>query len=170
MRRIQPKMAALKERYGDDRQKMGQETMKMYKKEGVNPLGGCLPLLVQMPVFFALYWVLMESVEMRQAPFIWWIDDLSLKDPLYILPLIMGASMWLMQKMQPTAANMDPMQQKIMQFMPVMMTAFFFFFPSGLVLYWVVNNLLSISQQTYVTKKMEREELKKQKVKSKNKT
>ena len=158
MRRIQPKMQALKERFGDDRQKMGQETMKMYKKEGVNPLGGCLPLLVQMPVFFALYWVLMESVEIRQAPFIFWIDDLSLKDPLYILPLVMGASMWLMQKMQPTAANMDPMQQKIMQFMPVMMTAFFFFFPSGLVLYWVVNNLLSIGQQTFVTKMMERED------------
>ena len=158
MRRIQPKMKSLKERYGDDRQKMGQETMKLYKKEGVNPLGGCLPLIIQMPVFFALYWVLMESVEMRQAPFIFWIDDLSLKDPLFILPLIMGASMWLMQKMQPTAANMDPMQQKIMQFMPVMMTVFFFFFPSGLVLYWVVNNLLSISQQTFVTKKMERED------------
>ena len=169
MRRIQPKMQLLKERYGDDRQKMGQETMKMYKKEGVNPLGGCLPLLVQMPVFFALYWVLMESVEIRQAPFIFWIDDLSLKDPLYILPLVMGASMWLMQKMQPTAANMDPMQQKIMQFMPVMMTAFFFFFPSGLVLYWVVNNLLSIGQQTFVTKMMEREDANRAKAKKSKK-
>ncbi len=160
MRKIQPKMQALKERFGDDRQKMGQETMKLYKKEGVNPLGGCLPLIVQMPVFFALYWVLMESVEIRQAPFMLWIQDLSLKDPLFILPLIMGASMFLMQKMQPTAANMDPMQQKIMQFMPVMMTVFFFFFPSGLVLYWVVNNLLSIAQQTFVTKMMEREDIK----------
>ncbi len=162
MRKIQPKMQRLKERYGDDRQKMGQETMKLYKKEGVNPLGGCFPLLIQMPVFFALYWVLMESVEIRQAPFMLWIDDLSLKDPLFILPLIMGASMWLMQKMQPTAASMDPMQQKIMQFMPVMMTVFFFFFPSGLVLYWVVNNLLSIAQQTFVTKMMEREDHKKE--------
>lgn len=161
MRKIQPKMQALKERYGDDRQKMGQETMKMYKKEGVNPLGGCLPLLIQMPVFFALYWVLMESVEIRQAPFIFWIHDLSMKDPLFILPILMGLSMFLMQKMQPTAANMDPMQQKIMQFMPVVMTVFFLFFPAGLVLYWVVNNTLSIIQQTYVTRKMEKEDLKK---------
>ncbi len=161
MRKIQPKMQALKQRYGDDRQKMGQETMKLYKKEGVNPLGGCLPLVIQMPVFFALYWVLMESVEIRQAPFIFWIHDLSMKDPLFILPILMGLSMFLMQKMQPTAANMDPMQQKIMQFMPVVMTAFFLFFPAGLVLYWVVNNTLSIVQQTYVTRKMEKEDLKK---------
>jgi len=158
MRKIQPKMQALKERYGDDRQKMGQETMKMYKKEGVNPLGGCLPLVIQMPVFYALYWVLLESVEIRQAPFMLWIQDLSLKDPYFVLPLLMGLSMYLMQKMQPTAANMDPMQQKIMQFMPVVMTVLFLFFPAGLVLYWVVNNTLSIIQQTYVTRKMDRED------------
>lgn len=163
MRKLQPKMQALKERYGDDRQKMGQETMKLYKKEGVNPLGGCLPVLIQMPVFFALYWVLFESVEIRQAPFIFWIQDLSLKDPYFVLPLLMGLSMWITQKMQPAAANMDPMQQKIMQFMPVVMTFFFLFFPAGLVLYWVVNNVLTIIQQTYVNKKMEREDLKKAK-------
>ena len=155
MRHIQPKVNALKDRYGDDRQKMSQAMMDLYRKEKVNPLGGCLPLLVQMPVFIALYWVLLESVELRHAEFYLWIDDLSAMDPLYILPLLMGASMWLMQKLQPMAATMDPMQQKIMQFMPVIMTVFFLFFPSGLVLYWLVNNLLSIAQQLYVTKKME---------------
>jgi YidC/Oxa1 family membrane protein insertase len=157
MRAIQPKMTALKDRYGDDRQKMSQAMMELYKKEKVNPLGGCLPLIVQMPVFIALYWVLLESVELRHAEFYLWIDDLSAMDPYYILPLLMGSSMWLMQKMQPTAATMDPMQQKIMQFMPVIMTVFFLFFPAGLVLYWVVNNCLSIAQQVYVTKKIERE-------------
>ncbi|PIP81182.1 MAG: membrane protein insertase YidC [Gammaproteobacteria bacterium CG22_combo_CG10-13_8_21_14_all_40_8] len=160
MRKLQPKMQALKERYGDDRQKMGKATMELYKKEKVNPLGGCLPLVIQMPVFFALYWVLMESIELRQAPFMLWIHDLSIQDPYYILPLIMGASMYLMQKMQPTAPNMDPMQQKIMQFMPVMMTVFFLFFPAGLVLYWVVNNTLSIVQQLAVNKMIEKEDLK----------
>ena len=157
MRVIQPKVAALKERIGDDRQKMSQAMMELYKKEKVNPLGGCLPLLVQMPVFISLYWVLLETVELRHAEFYFWIHDLSAKDPYYILPLLMGASMFLMQKMQPVAATMDPMQQKIMQFMPVVMTVFFLFFPSGLVLYWLVNNLLSIAQQLYVTKKIERE-------------
>ena len=152
MRTIQPKINALKERIGDDRQKMSQAMMELY-----NPLGGCLPLLVQMPVFIALYWVLLETVELRHAEFYLWIHDLSAKDPYYILPLLMGASMFLMQKMQPTAATMDPMQQKIMQFMPVIMTVFFLFFPSGLVLYWLVNNLLSIAQQLYVTRKIERE-------------
>jgi len=116
--------------------------------------------VIQMPVFFALYWVLMESIELRQAPFMLWIHDLSIQDPYYILPLIMGASMYLMQKMQPTAPNMDPMQQKIMQFMPVMMTVFFLFFPAGLVLYWVVNNTLSIVQQLAVNKMIEKEDLK----------
>lgn len=157
MRTIQPKITALKERIGDDRQKMSQAMMELYKKEKVNPLGGCLPLLVQMPVFIALYWVLLETVELRHAEFYFWIHDLSAKDPYFILPLLMGASMFLMQKMQPTAATMDPMQQKIMQFMPVIMTVFFLFFPSGLVLYWLVNNLLSIAQQLYVTRKIERE-------------
>lgn len=157
MRHIQPKVNALKDRYGEDRQKMSQAMMELYKKEKVNPLGGCLPLLVQMPVFIALYWVLLESVELRHADFYLWINDLSAKDPYYILPLLMGASMWLMQKMQPTAATMDPMQQKIMQFMPVIMTVFFLFFPAGLVLYWLFNNLLSIAQQLYVTNKVEKE-------------
>jgi YidC/Oxa1 family membrane protein insertase len=157
MRHIQPKVEALKNRYGEDRQKMSQAMMELYRKEKVNPLGGCLPLLVQMPVFIALYWVLLESVELRHAEFYLWIKDLSAMDPLYILPLLMGASMWLMQKMQPMSATMDPMQQKIMQFMPVIMTVFFLFFPAGLVLYWLVNNLLSIAQQLYVTKKMEKE-------------
>jgi len=157
MRTIQPKITALKERIGDDRQKMSQAMMELYKKEKVNPLGGCLPLLLQMPVFIALYWVLLETVELRHAEFYLWIHDLSAKDPYYILPLLMGASMFLMQKMQPTAATMDPMQQKIMQFMPVIMTVFFLFFPSGLVLYWLVNNLLSIAQQMYVTNKIEKE-------------
>ena len=131
--------------------------MELYKKEKVNPLGGCLPLLVQMPVFIALYWVLLETVELRHAEVYLWIHDLSAKDPYFILPLLMGASMFLMQKMQPTAATMDPMQQKIMQFMPVIMTVFFLFFPAGLVLYWLVNNLLSIAQQLYVTRNIERE-------------
>ena len=158
MRKLQPKLAALKERYGDDRQKMSQAMMELYKKEKVNPLGGCFPLLLQMPVFFALYWVLLESVELRQAPFFGWIHDLSQQDPYYILPLLMGASMYLMQKMQPTAPNMDPAQQKIMQFMPVMMTVFFLFFPAGLVLYWLTNNILSIVQQVAVTKMMEQDE------------
>lgn len=157
MRHIQPKVNALKERYGEDRQKMSQAMMDLYRKEKVNPLGGCFPLLIQMPVFIALYWVLLESVELRHAEFYLWIHDLSAMDPLYILPLLMGASMWLMQKMQPMAATMDPMQQKIMQFMPVIMTVFFLFFPAGLVLYWLVNNLLSIAQQLYVTQKVEKE-------------
>ncbi|NVJ60146.1 MAG: membrane protein insertase YidC [Gammaproteobacteria bacterium] len=157
MRMLQPKLQQLKERYGEDRQKMSMAMMEMYKKEKVNPMGGCLPLLIQMPVFLALYWVLMESYEIRHAPFIFWIQDLSSKDPFFVLPVLMGISMWGMQKLQPTAATMDPMQQKIMQLLPVMMTAFMAFFPSGLVLYWLVNNILSIAQQLYITNKIEKE-------------
>jgi YidC/Oxa1 family membrane protein insertase len=157
MRMLQPKLQQLKERYGEDRQKMSMAMMELYKKEKVNPMGGCLPLIIQMPVFFALYWVLLESYEIRHAPFALWIQDLSAPDPYYILPVLMGASMWAMQKLQPTAATMDPMQQKIMQYLPVMMTVFFVFFPSGLVLYWLVNNLLSITQQLYITNKIEKE-------------
>lgn len=153
MRRLSPKLKALKERHGDDRQKMSQAMMKIYKDEKINPLGGCLPILVQIPVFIALYWVLLESVEMRQAPFYLWIDDLSHKDPYYVLPLIMGISMFVQQKLNPPP--MDPVQQKVMQALPFIFTAFFAFFPAGLVLYWVVNNLLSISQQWYITKKIE---------------
>ncbi|MGX5175586.1 membrane protein insertase YidC [Aliikangiella sp. IMCC44653] len=167
MRLLQPKMAEMKERYGEDRQQMSMKMMELYKKEKVNPLGGCLPLLVQMPVFIALYWVLMESVELRHAPFMLWITDLSVKDPYYILPLLMGASMYLMQKMQPTAPTMDPMQQKMMQMMPVFMTVFFVFFPAGLVLYWLMNNLISISQQLYITNQFNKEQEVKNKAKKK---
>jgi YidC/Oxa1 family membrane protein insertase len=153
MRKVQPKLLELRERYADDRQKQSQEMMKLYQKEKINPLGGCLPILVQMPVFLALYWVLMESVELRHAPFILWINDLSTMDPYFILPLLMGASMFIQQKLNPPPP--DPMQAKIMQWMPVLFTFFFLFFPAGLVLYWVVNNVLSIAQQYVITKRIE---------------
>ena len=155
MRKLAPKMKELKDRYGDDRQKFSAETMKLYKTEKVNPLSGCLPVLIQMPVFLALYWVLMESVELRHAPFILWIEDLSVKDPYFVLPLIMGASMWIQQKLNPTPP--DPMQAKVMQMMPIFFTFLFLFFPSGLVLYWVVNNTLSITQQYIITKNIEKQ-------------
>lgn len=155
MRKVAPKLTALREQYGDDRQKLSAEMMNLYKKEKINPLGGCLPILVQMPVFIALYWVLMESVELRQAPFMLWIEDLSLKDPLFILPLIMGASMFIQMQLNPTPP--DPMQAKVMKLMPVIFTVFFLFFPAGLVLYWVVNNILSIAQQWYITRQIENE-------------
>lgn len=135
MRRVQPKLTALREQYADDKQKQSQAMMELYKKEKINPMGGCLPILVQMPVFIGLYWMLMESVELRQAPFILWIKDLSVMDPYFVLPLIMGASMFFMQKLNPPPP--DPMQAKIMQWMPVMFTFFFLWFPAGLVLYWV---------------------------------
>ncbi len=153
MRKVQPKLTALRERYADDKQKQSQEMMVLYKKEKINPLGGCLPILVQMPVFMALYWVLMESVELRHAPFIGYIKDLSVMDPYFILPLIMGVSMFVQQRFNPPPP--DPMQAKIMQWMPVMFTFFFLFFPAGLVLYWVVNNTLSIAQQYLITKRIE---------------
>ena len=152
MRKVGPKLQSLKERYGDDRQGMSQAMMKLYKDEKINPLGGCLPILVQMPVFIALYWVLLESVEMRNAPFALWITNLSEQDPYYILPLVMGITMFIQQKLNP--APMDPMQQKVFQIMPVMFTVFFIFFPAGLVLYWVVNNTLSIIQQWVITKRI----------------
>jgi YidC/Oxa1 family membrane protein insertase len=154
MRRVQPKMADIKERYADDKQKQSQAMMELYKKEKINPLGGCLPILVQMPVFISLYWVLMESVELRQAPFYGWIHDLSVMDPYFILPLIMGASMWFQQRLNP--APPDPMQAKIMQWMPIVFTFFFLWFPAGLVLYWVSNNLLSIAQQWVITRQIEK--------------
>jgi len=153
MRKIQPMMQELKERIGDDKQKMSTELMKLYKKEKVNPLGGCLPILVQMPVFISLYWVLMESVELRHTPFLGWIMDLSVKDPLFILPLVMGLTMWIQQKLNPTPP--DPMQAKVMQMMPIVFTFMFLWFPAGLVLYWVVNNTLSIIQQYIITKQIE---------------
>jgi len=149
MRALQPKMTQLKERFGDDKQKMSQAMMELYRKEKVNPAGGCLPLIVQMPIFLALYWVFLESVELRHAPFMLWIQDLSAQDPFYILPVLMGVSMFIMQKMQPMTVQ-DPMQQKIMQYMPVMFTVFFFWFPSGLVLYWLVSNIISIVQMKII--------------------
>lgn len=153
MRRVQPRMLALRERFADDRAQLNQAMMKLYKDEKINPLGGCLPIVIQIPVFIALYWVLLESVEMRQAPFILWVHDLSEKDPFFVLPLLMGISMWAQQKLNP--APIDPMQAKVMQFMPIMFTVFFAFFPSGLVLYWFVNNMLSIAQQWQITRAIE---------------
>ena len=157
MRKIQPKMAALKERFGDDRQKMSQAMMELYKKEKVNPAGGCLPLLLQMPIFLALYWVFMESVELRHAEFGLWITDLSSKDPYFILPILMGASMLLMQKLQP-AMSQDPMQQKMMQWMPVFFTFFFLWFPSGLVLYWFISNVITIVQMLIIFRGIDKAE------------
>ena len=151
MRRVAPQMKRLQERYADDRQRLSQEMMGLYKKEGVNPLGGCLPMLLPMPIFIALYWVLFESVELRQAPFMFWIDDLAAMDPFFVLPLLMGAAMYGQQLLAPTMG--DPMQARIMKLMPIMFTVLFLFFPAGLVLYWLVNSVLSIAQQWYVMKK-----------------
>ncbi len=155
MRNLQPKMAQLKERFGDDRQKMSQAMMEMYKKEKVNPMGGCFPLLLQMPIFLALYWVLLESVELRHADFIFWITDLSVADPYYVLPILTGASMFLLQRLQPMTIT-DPLQQKIMTYMPVAMSIFFFFFPAGLVLYWLVSNVITLVQAKIIYASMER--------------
>jgi len=154
MRRVAPKLKTLKEQHGDDRQKMSAAMMELYKKEKINPLGGCLPILVQMPVFIALYWVLLESVQLRHAPFMFWITDMSVKDPLFILPILMGISMFIQMQLNP--APPDPMQAKIMKIMPIMMTVFFLWFPAGLVLYWLVNNILSISQQWVITRQIEK--------------
>ncbi len=162
MKKFQPKLKQLKENYGDDKALYQKKMMELYKKEKINPLGGCLPILLQMPVFIALYWVLLYSAEMRQAPWILWITDLSAKDPYFILPVIMGISMWVQQKLNPSAM-MDEMQQKVMKFLPIIFTVFFMFFPAGLVLYWVVNNVLSVTQQWYITKKITEEEVAKAK-------
>ncbi|HEB55368.1 MAG TPA: membrane protein insertase YidC [Gammaproteobacteria bacterium] len=150
MRKLTPRIKQLKERYGDDKQKMGQAQMELFRKEKINPLGGCLPILVQMPVFISLYWVLLESVELRQAPWILWIKDMSTADPYYVLPLLMGISMFIQQRLNP--APMDPIQAKLMMVLPFVFTVFFAFFPAGLVIYWVVNNTLSILQQWYITR------------------
>jgi len=158
MRMLQPKLAAMRERIGDDRQRMSQEMMELYKKEKVNPLGGCLPIFLQMPIFISLYWSLIESVELRHSPFFLWITDLSAQDPYYILPILMGASMFMIQKMSPTTVT-DPMQQKIMTFMPVMFTGFFLFFPSGLVLYWLVSNVVTLIQQFLIYRNLEKKGL-----------
>ncbi len=152
MRKLQPKLQSLKERYGDDKQKFSEEMMKLYRTEKINPLGGCLPILLQIPVFISLYWVLVESVELRQAPWILWINDLTAMDPYFVLPVIMGISMWLQHKLNPQP--MDEMQRKVFMILPPVFTVFFAFFPSGLVLYWVVNNVLSIGQQWVINKRM----------------
>lgn len=159
MRALQPKMKALKEKFGDDRQKFGQATMEMYKKEKVNPLGGCFPILLQMPIFLALFYVFLESTELRHAEFIFWLTDLSAKDPYYVLPILFGASMFITQKLQPMTIT-DPMQQKMMTYMPVIFSIFFLWFPSGLVLYWLVSNLISIAQMLYIYRGMEKKGIK----------
>ena len=156
MRAIAPRLAALKEEHGDDRMKMSQAMMGIYKEEKVNPMAGCLPILMQMPIFLALYWVLVESVELRHAPWILWIKDLSAMDPWFILPLLMGASMFVQQQLNPQPT--DPMQAKVMKFLPIIFTAFMLFFPAGLVLYWTVNNLFSMTQQYLINKKVETEQ------------
>lgn len=156
MRKMQPRMQALKERYGDDRQQLNQELMQLYKTEKINPLGGCLPIVIQIPVFIALYWVLLESVELRQADWILWYHDLSSPDPFYLLPILMGVSMLAQQRLNP--APLDPIQQRVMMALPIVFTVFFLFFPSGLVLYWVTNNVLSIAQQWLITRRIEQGE------------
>ena len=153
MKNLQPRMKTLKERFGDDKQKFQQAMMEMYKKEKINPFGSCLPIVIQIPVFIALYWVLLESVELRQAPFALWIKDLSSQDPYYVLPLLMGASMFGQTLLNPTPV--DPMQKNLMMAMPVVFTVFFLWFPAGLVLYWLVNNILSITQQWVITRKIQ---------------
>ena len=154
MRELAPRLQRMKEQYGDDRQKMQQAMMELYKTEKINPLGGCLPILVQIPVFIALYWVLLNSVEMRHAPFMLWINDLSAIDPYYVLPVLMGATMIIQTRLNPKPA--DPVQAKVMMVMPVVFSVFFFFFPAGLVLYWLVNNILSIAQQWHINRSTER--------------
>lgn len=161
MRKFAPRIQSIKERYADDREGLQKAMMDLYKKEGFNPLGGCWPMLVQIPVFIALYWVLLQSVELRQADFALWLNDLSAPDPYYVLPIMFGISMWLQQKLSGTAMTMDPMQQRMMTIMPIALTGFFAFFPAGLVLYWLVSNIIGIAQQWYITNKLEKEEDKK---------
>ncbi|WP_143870772.1 membrane protein insertase YidC [Catenovulum sediminis] len=159
LRQLQPKLTELKNRYGEDKQKFSQAMMELYRKEKVNPMGGCLPILFQMPIFLALYWVFVESVELRHAEFALWIHDLSQQDPYYVLPILMGVSMFVMQKLQPTPIQ-DPVQQKIFQYMPIAFTFFFLWFPSGLVLYWLVSNIISIVQMLMINKSIEKKGLK----------
>lgn len=158
MRNLKPKIDELQARYKDDRQKMGPAMMELYRKEKVNPMNGCLPMLIQLPIFLALYWVFVESVELRQAPFMLWITDLSVKDPYYVLPVLYGISMFIMQKLTPMTVT-DPLQAKIMLWMPVAFSVFFLWFPSGLVLYWVVSNLVSLAQMLYIYRGMEKKGL-----------
>ena len=154
MKQFQPRLEALKERYGDDKQKLNAATMELYKKEKINPLGGCLPILIQMPIFFALLWVLQESVELRQAPFFGWIQNLSAPDPLFILPILNGVAMLATQWLSPASPGMDPMQQRMMKFMPLIFAVMFAFAPAGLTLYWTVNGWLSLLQQWIITKRV----------------
>ena len=154
LRKLEPRINKLKETYGDDKKKFGQALMELYKKEKVNPLGGCLPILIQLPVFVALYWVLLGSVELRHAPFILWINDLSSKDPYFILPIIMGITMFFQQYLSPKPA--DPIQAKVMRLIPFIFTILFLNFPSGLVLYWVVSNILSILQQWFIMRNIKK--------------
>jgi YidC/Oxa1 family membrane protein insertase len=154
MRALAPEIAKLKEKFGDDRAKMSQGMMELYKREKANPLSGCFPIIIQMPVFIGLYWMLMETVELRHAPFFLWIQDLSVQDPYFVLPVLMGATMFIQQMLNPTPP--DPMQAKIMKMLPIVFTIFFLWFPAGLVLYWVCNNVLSISQQYVITKRIEK--------------
>lgn len=168
MRLLQPKLTEIKERYKDDRQKIGAETMKLYKTEKVNPLGGCLPLLIQMPIFIALYWTLMESTELRQSSFILWITDLSVKDPFFVLPILYGVSMFMLQKMSPTPIT-DPVQRKVFMAMPFIFTFMFCTFPAGLTLYWLVSNCFTIFQQVIIFRSLEKRGLSMKKAKSENK-
>jgi YidC/Oxa1 family membrane protein insertase len=151
MKDLAPKIKALKERFADDKQKLNQAMMELYRKEKINPLGGCLPMVVQIPVFIGLYYVLIAAVELRQAPFVFWIHDLSAKDPFYVLPILMGLTMFIQQRLSPPSP--DPAQAKMMMMLPIVFTIFFISFPSGLVLYWLVNNILSVLQQWYINKK-----------------
>jgi len=159
MKKLQPKIGMLKERFGDDKQKLTQATLDLYRQEKVNPMSGCLPILIQIPVFIALYWVLIESVQLRQAPFIFWIHDLTQQDPYYVLPVLMGLSMFFQQRLNPPPP--DPMQAKVMMLMPVVFTVLFANFPAGLMLYWFVNNTLSFLQQWYVMHRLDKETAKK---------
>jgi YidC/Oxa1 family membrane protein insertase len=149
MRQLSPKLQELQAIHGSDKQKFSQEMMSLYQKEGVNPLGGCLPMLAQMPFFLAFYWVLIETVELRHAPFFFWIVDLSQKDPFFVLPILNAAGMYYSQTLTPTPPNADPMQAKMMKFMPLVFSAMFCFFPAGLVLYWLINMLVTLVQQLY---------------------
>lgn len=161
MKKFGPRIAELRERFGDDRERLNKAMMELYKKEGFNPLAGCWPLLVQMPVFFALYWVLNQSVELRQAPFVLWMQDLSGPDPFYILPVLYGISMWVQQRLSGQSATMDPTQAKMMNIMPIFLTGLFLFFPVGLVLYWLVSNLTNILQQWVIARRLEAAEQRK---------
>ena len=156
MRKFQPRIQTLRERYADDRERLNKEMMELYRKEGFNPLAGCWPMLVQMPVFIALYWVLNQSVELRQAPFIFWMQDLSAKDPIYIMPVLYGISMWVQQRLSGQAATMDPAQARVMNVMPIALTVLFLTFPVGLVLYWFVSNMINIGQQQIIARQLEK--------------